>query len=128
MVTVVVGILTHHRRLLLAQRPEGKDFPFTWECPGGKVEGNESHHQALRRELKEELGFEVGALPETAAIVQSLADLDILLLFFRVSAWSPIVPREGQGFGWFQASEMHALPLAPGNLRVEDALRRVAFR
>lgn len=58
MIEVVSAVIIRAGRILLTQRPDGKDFPFTWECPGGKVEGNESHNLALARELMEELGIE----------------------------------------------------------------------
>src|SRR5208283_5252202 len=63
MIEVVSAIIVKHGRILLQQRPPLKDFPFCWESPGGKVDGNESHHQALRRELLEELGIDIGKLP-----------------------------------------------------------------
>src|SRR5271156_3465551 len=60
MIEVVSAVIIRKGRILLTQRREDKDFAFTWECPGGKVDGNESHHDALRRELKEELGYSTG--------------------------------------------------------------------
>jgi 8-oxo-dGTP pyrophosphatase MutT (NUDIX family) len=62
-IEVVSAVIVKHGRVLLQQRPALKEFPFTWECPGGKVEGDESHYRALRRELLEELGIDVGELP-----------------------------------------------------------------
>ena len=45
-------------RVLLAQRPEGKQLAGLWEFPGGKVEPGETPEQCLIRELKEEIGIE----------------------------------------------------------------------
>jgi len=45
---------------LLSTRSVGKD---TWYIPGGKREGNETDHEALIREVKEELTVELP--PET---------------------------------------------------------------
>ena len=46
-------------RILIGQRPEGKDLAGLWEFPGGKVEAGETLEEALVREMKEELGVQV---------------------------------------------------------------------
>ena len=48
-------------RVLMAQRPEGKELAGLWEFPGGKVEDGERPEDALVRELREELGIGVSA-------------------------------------------------------------------
>ena len=45
-------------RVLIAQRPEGKQLAGLWEFPGGKVEKGETPEECLIRELREELGIE----------------------------------------------------------------------
>ncbi|MFR6028745.1 MAG: NUDIX domain-containing protein, partial [Sutterella wadsworthensis] len=56
-VDVAVGVLIREDgRVLLASRPEGKPWAGYWEFPGGKLEDGETVHQALVRELDEELG------------------------------------------------------------------------
>ena len=40
-------------RVLMAQRPSGKDYAGLWEFPGGKIEANETPEQAICRELFE---------------------------------------------------------------------------
>ncbi|WP_273394821.1 (deoxy)nucleoside triphosphate pyrophosphohydrolase [Thermophilibacter mediterraneus] len=59
-VHVSAGIIHRDGRVLAARRADGERAGL-WELPGGKVERGEDAVQALRRELREELGCEVGA-------------------------------------------------------------------
>lgn len=59
MIRVVCGIIFNKDKILLTRRKKGKLLEGFWEFPGGKVEKNENDSDALKRELKEELGLDV---------------------------------------------------------------------
>ncbi|MEV0945664.1 (deoxy)nucleoside triphosphate pyrophosphohydrolase [Rhodococcus sp. NPDC049939] len=56
---VVAAAIIVDGRLLLAQRTRPPELAGLWELPGGKAEAGETARDALRRELREELGVEV---------------------------------------------------------------------
>ncbi len=56
---VVAGLIWNKGRVLICQRPMGGHMPGLWEFPGGKIERGENPREALRREIREELGLEV---------------------------------------------------------------------
>ncbi|MDP8215670.1 MAG: NUDIX domain-containing protein [Candidatus Euphemobacter frigidus] len=61
-ILVACGIIWRGRELLIAQRkPDSRLEPLKWEFPGGKIEFSENPASALKREIKEELNFEIEA-------------------------------------------------------------------
>jgi 8-oxo-dGTP diphosphatase len=99
--------------LLIAQRPEGKPLAGRWEFPGGKVDGAETELEALRRELREELGIEVAAARHLMRVNATYPGRDIELSLWIVEAFSGS-PRalDGQRLKW----------VAPAMLAAEDIL------
>ncbi|ORL01951.1 DNA mismatch repair protein MutT [Prescottella equi] len=67
---VVAAALIRDGRLLLAQRTRPPELAGLWELPGGKVEPGEAPSDAVRRELREELGVEATAGERIGADVQ----------------------------------------------------------
>lgn len=106
-VDVAVGVLIREDgRMLLGSRPEGKPYAGYWEFPGGKLEKNETVHQALARELEEELGI---ALADSTPwfVKEHVYPHAHVRLHFRRShdfVGTP-VPKEGQECGFYAANE-----------------------
>lgn len=58
---IAVAVIRDDRdRILIARRPEKAMLGGLWEFPGGKQEPGETLRQTVVRELREELGLEVG--------------------------------------------------------------------
>jgi 8-oxo-dGTP diphosphatase len=113
-VRVVAAVLRKRTgELLIAQRPEGKPLAGRWEFPGGKVDGGESELEALRRELREELGVEVAAARPFMRVNATYPEREIELSLWIVEAFSGN-PRalDGQRLKW----------VAPAALNAEDIL------
>lgn len=133
MIEVVAGVIVNGGRILLAQRPEPKDFSFTWESPGGKVEQGEHPHDALAREVEEELGLRVVYVtidPIWSGVFENPVSrpdrAQVRVTFYNVAAaMGRPHGREGQGWGWFTTAEMRALTLSPANARALEAIAKV---
>jgi 8-oxo-dGTP diphosphatase len=80
---VVCAIIENDDRFLIARRPAGRHLERKWEFPGGKAEQGESEHDALRRELMEELGVSVEIIERLTPVEHSYPDLSLRLIPFR---------------------------------------------
>ena len=67
----------------IAKRQKNQFMPDFWELPGGKVERNESHHDALKRELFEETGIKVIECGLTQTIHQQYPEKTINLSVYN---------------------------------------------
>lgn len=106
------------RRVLLAQRPQGKPLAGLWEFPGGKVEPGETPEQTIIRELSEELGIEtkLACLAPLTFASHSYPDFHLIMpLFVCRRFWGTPEPREGQKLKWVRPREMRAFPMPPAD-------------
>lgn len=61
-IEAVSVVLTYQDQVFAIQRQCFlKSFPGYWAFPGGKVEGQETTHEAMVREIQEELAFDIAA-------------------------------------------------------------------
>lgn len=118
-VDVAVGVLIDAQgRFLLSTRPPGKAYAGYWEFPGGKIEAGETVEQALRRELQEELGIDIGAAQPWQQEVFDYPHALVRLHFCKVFEWSgQFEMREGQTMAW-QTLPVQVQPVLPGTVPV----------
>jgi 8-oxo-dGTP diphosphatase len=120
-VEVAVGVLTRpDGAFLLTSRPEGKPYAGYWEFPGGKLEAGESVEQALRRELQEELGIDIGEAQPWRTEMIDYPHALVRLHFCKVFQWiGELQMREAQTFSW-QNLPVQVGPVLPGTVPVLD--------
>ena len=95
-IVVVAAVIERDGRFLLTLRPEGTHLAHHWEFPGGKCDPHETHAEALRRELHEELDIvaEVGDLVH--AVTHRYPDRTVELHFYRCAFAGTPKPMIGQ--------------------------------
>ncbi|MFB6345038.1 MAG: 8-oxo-dGTP diphosphatase MutT, partial [bacterium] len=104
---IAVGVVRDEGDILISRRPEDAMLGGLWEFPGGKQEDGESIQEALRRELKEELGVTVQVEEKIDTVPHQYSHLSINLHAYwcTIESGSPS-SREGQKWRW----------VPPGNL------------
>jgi 8-oxo-dGTP diphosphatase len=110
-------------RVLIAERPSGKTLAGCWEFPGGKIEAKESGAAALRRELLEELGLEVGAMHELFELKHEYPERHVELAVWRVDEYAGVpAGLEGQTLRWERPAALRSIELLPADLPIIDWL------
>ena len=109
-IVVVAAIIERDDAFLLTERPDGTHLAGNWEFPGGKVDAHESHAEALRREVFEELDavVDVGELAHT--VTHAYPEKTVQLFFYRCDLRGEPKPMMGQQMRWVHKRELAQLP------------------
>lgn len=122
-IPVVVGIIQHGDRFLVAERPQDKPYSGYWEFPGGKVEEGEDGLTAIKRELHEELGIIVHAATLWRTHLHAYPDKTVNLSLWRITRYSGEPhSKENQTLQFATIAEMQALKLLEGNVSIMSEL------
>jgi 8-oxo-dGTP diphosphatase len=118
LLVVAVALVDADNRVLLAQRPEGKQLAGLWEFPGGKVEPGERPEETLIRELHEELGIAVKepCLAPLTFASHAYESFHLLMPLYICRRWEGLVrSREGQALKWVRPGALRDHPMPPAD-------------
>ncbi len=121
---LVEGILIDKREFLVEKRRDDEDIdPGYVEIPGGHVNKDETLENALRRELKEELGIDVEKSKFVQRSLYSATNGERgRIHYFHVEKWKGrIVSKEAERVYW--ESEVSNLSIAPDRKAVRRILK-----
>jgi len=120
-IEAVVGIICKDGKYLIQKRPSSGLLADLWEFPGGKREPGETLVEALRRELREELGVEVAAARPLISVRHAYTRFRVRLHAYecRLKADPKPDPKRRR---WVSLRALRRYPFPSGSARIVDHL------
>jgi 8-oxo-dGTP diphosphatase len=119
----VSGVIAddHGRALLIRRRDNHR-----WEPPGGVLELDESIHDGLRREVREETGLDVEPIALSGVYKNMTRAIVNLVFRCKITGGGLATNDEASDFRWASESEIPGLMDEAYAIRVLDALHETA--
>jgi len=109
-IVVVAAVIQRDDHFLLTLRAPNTHLAGLWEFPGGKCMPAETHTEALRRELYEELDI-VGQVGECLlSVTHDYPDRSVELHFYACDFEGIPKPMIGQEMEWVSRARLQGLP------------------
>lgn len=121
-VNAVVGIIKHQNKYFIQRRPSKGLFADLWEFPGGKIEKGESPEQALRREIREEVGAAVESAEFLFKVNQFYTQFRANLQVWTCEITGPKNIPLNDGRKWVSAKDFAKYPMPSGSAKIVDKL------
>ncbi|HJQ07029.1 MAG TPA: (deoxy)nucleoside triphosphate pyrophosphohydrolase [Nocardioides sp.] len=123
-IEVVGAVIVEDGKILCAQRGTGA-LAGMWEFPGGKLEPGETHHDALVREIAEEIHCEIaiGSLVTTTRHEYDAGVLTLTTYYCTLVAGSPVLTEHSE-LAWLAPADLDRLDWAPADLPAVEVVRR----
>ena len=120
---VVAAIIKRNDLYLIAQRNSNKYKGLKWEFPGGKVESDETFHEALSREIQEELNININVHKKIAEEKYKDDQIDIILHYYLCSEKSGSIRlSEHENMAWVEKKDFDKYAFVEGDGNVLSLL------
>lgn len=121
---MAVGVIVNASgQILITRRAQDSHQGGLWEFPGGKVEPGEGVALALGRELREELGLEVGRITPLLQVRHDYGDKQVLLDVHVVWEFGgEAAGLEGQPLAWIELGALQDYSFPAANLPIVKAI------
>jgi len=123
---VACALVDADGRVLIAQRPSGKDMEGLWEFPGGKMEPGERPEESLIRELAEELSITVkeACLAPLTFASHSYSNFHLLMPLYICRRWEGTPSaKHHAALKWVRPRDMSGYPMPAADLPLIPMLR-----
>lgn len=122
---VCAAVIEHRGKILLTERPADKQQGGFWEFPGGKIDPGESPHQALKRELREELAIDITVGPVLETIYHHYSWGSVLIIAYLCN-WQAgkIEHLEVANHAWVKPEQLSNYKILPADQPIIEKLQK----
>ena len=121
---VCAAVIEEGGKILLTERPIDKQQGGFWEFPGGKIDPGESPQQALKRELREELGIGIEVGPVLETVYHHYDWGSVLIIAYRCKKLSGKIEHlEVSDHAWVEPERFSAYPILPADQPILEKLQ-----
>ncbi|MCD6577651.1 MAG: A/G-specific adenine glycosylase [Anaerolineaceae bacterium] len=122
---VVAAIIKKDNKVLIDKRPADGLLGGMWEFPGGKIESKEDHPEALRRELREELGIQVNLKDSFGAYNHACTHFTVTVYtyFVEIVSGNPKA-LEAEKIRWAEINALQDFPMGKVDRNISDDLEK----
>lgn len=123
-IEVVAAIIKKNNRILCTQRADdGRFLSLKWEFPGGKIEENESHQEALKREIKEELNLNINVLEHFITVDYTYPHFRIIMHAYMCEMLNnDFTLNEHNHFKWLLAKDLNQLDWSEADKEIVEKI------
>ena len=122
-VRVAAAVIWEGDRIFATQRGYG-DWKDYWEFPGGKIEPGETPQEALRREIREELGAEISVGPLIATVEYDYPAFHLSMDCFRCArGGQALTLLEAEDARWLGRDELCSVNWLPADYGLINRIR-----
>lgn len=121
-IEVVAAVICKDGKIFATQRGYG-EWKDWWEFPGGKVEPEETHTDALKREIREELDTEIEVGDLLTTVEYDYPKFHLTMYCYICSVINgQLLLREHEDARWLASDEMESVKWLPADLKVINIL------
>ena len=124
-IEVVAAVILKDGRLFATQRGYG-EWKDWWEFPGGKIEMGETHEEALRREIQEELSAEINVDRFLCTVEWDYPKFHLTMHCYLCTLLKDALHlNEHEASKWLSRDELDTVCWLPADVQVVDTLKSV---
>lgn len=123
---IILALIHHNDRYLIARRLADAHVGGFWELPGGKREKGEDDRTAIAREVSEELGAEVLSARALLTFHHAYPDRYLTFHVYRCRLFDPlkVKPLASQEIRWVTPSEFIRAEFPPANVAIQARMKK----
>ncbi len=123
---IVLALIHHDGRYLVARRKKKAHQGGLWELPGGKREKGEDDRVAIAREIHEELGAELLSARGILSFHYEYDDRYLTFHLYRCHLFNPadVKPLASDELCWVTPEEFIELDFPPANKPVQERMKK----